>query len=85
MISEAQFFNFFFESVRSLESRESHCTWCYFLNFSTLCFEFYLRQHYFGFGILKRLLFENGTPFVNVHVRRLLDDYGIAHVNLSRI
>lgn len=35
------------------------------------------------FGILKRLRSDNGTPFFNMYVQRLLHDYGVDHVRLS--
>lgn len=37
----------------------------------------------FCFDIPKRLLSDNGTSFVNVHVQDLLNDYGVDHVKSS--
>lgn len=37
----------------------------------------------YGFGIAKCLLFDDGTPFVNMHVQRLLDVYDSYHVKSS--
>lgn len=34
----------------------------------------------YRFGIPKRLLSDNGTPFVNSEVRQLCEEYGIDHV-----
>lgn len=35
------------------------------------------------FGIPKCLRFDNGSPFANMHVQRLLNDYEIYHVKSS--